>query len=157
MTENELGFRFDTNELKWIHYEGGPRFDYPIDYDIAVLGHQEDVGRLDLLIRWAPDAYCHFHRHVATTTSLVLEGEHHVIDIDVDGNEVHHDVRPAGTYCSGPCGDVHMERGGPEGSLVLFSMHEPTGRMFEVLDADHNVLAENTIESFREQARELAS
>ena len=157
MTEKDLGFRFDINELQWIHYEGGPRFDYPIDYDIAVLGHQEDVGRLDLLIRWAPNAYCHFHRHVATTTSLILEGEHHVIDVDDDGNEVHDDVRPVGTYCSGPGGDVHMERGGPEGSLVLFSMHEPTGRMFEVLDADRNILAETTIESFREQARELAS
>ena len=29
--------------------------------------------------------------------------------------------------------------------------------MFEVLDADHSILAENTIESFIEQARELAS
>ena len=96
MTANNSGFRFDTNDLQWIHYESGPRFDYPIDYDIAVLGHQEDIGRLDLLIRWAPDAYCHFHRHEATTTSLVL-------------------------------------------------------------DADHNILAETTIESFREQARELAS
>ena len=156
MTEKNSGFRFDTGDLRWIHYEGSPRFDYPIDYDIAVLGHDEDLGRLDLLIRWAPDAYCHFHRHVATTTSLVLEGEHHVIDLNDDGNEVYHDIRPAGTYCSGPGGDVHMERGGPEGSLVLFSMHEPTGRMFEVLDAGCNILAENTIESFIEQDRELA-
>ena len=157
MTETIPSFRFDTGDLKWIHYEGSPRFDYPIDYDIAVLGHQEDLGRLDLLIRWAPESYCHFHRHVATTTSLVLEGEHHIIDIDHDGNEVHHDVRPVGTYCSGPGGDMHMERGGPEGSLVLFSMQEPTGRMFDVLDAEHNLLAETTIESFKEQAREFAS
>lgn len=157
MTEQIPSFRFDTGDLKWIHYEGSPRFDYPIGYDIAVLGHQEDLGRLDLLIRWAPESYCHFHRHVATTTSLVLEGEHHVIDIDDDGNEVHHDVRPAGTYCSGPGGDMHMERGGPEGSLVLFSMQEPNGRMFDVLDAERNLLAETTIESFKEQAREFAS
>ena len=157
MNEPTPSFRFDTGDLKWIHYEGSPRFDYPIDYDIAVLGHQDDLGRLDLLIRWAPESYCHFHRHVATTTSLVLEGEHHVIDIDDDGNEVHHDVRPAGTYCSGPGGDMHMERGGPEGSLVLFSMQEPNGRMFDVLDAERNLLAETTIESFKEQARELAS
>lgn len=152
MTSTDPRFQFDTEHLRWIPNKGGPRFDYPIDYDIAVLGHQADLGRLDLIIRWAPDSYCHFHRHVGSTTTLVLEGEHHVIDIDDDGNETHHEVRPAGSYKTGPGGDMHMERGGPEGSLVLFSMYEPSGRMFDVLDADRNVIAVTTIDSLVELA-----
>ena len=123
---------------------------------MAVLGSQPDIGRLDLLIRWAPNSYCHFHRHVAATTTLVLEGEHHVIDIDEDGAEGAHDVRPAGTYRIGPGGDLHMERGGPEGSLVLFSLHEPSGRMFEALDDEHNIFAVTTIESITELSRKYA-
>jgi hypothetical protein len=43
-----------------------------------------------------------------------------------------------------------MERGGPEGAIVLFNLHSPTGVLFETLDADHNILATSTIESMSE-------
>jgi len=109
-------FRFDTSDLRWIENKGSTRYDYPIDYDIAVLGSQQDLGRIDMVIRWAPNSFCHFHRHVGATSTLVLEGEHHVIDVDDDGNEAEVDVRPAGTYRISPGGDMHMERGGPAGA-----------------------------------------
>ncbi len=156
-TTRTAGYRFDTSHLRWLHNGPDQRFDYPIDYDVAVLGSQEDIGRLDLLIRWGPNAYCHFHRHVAATTTLVLEGEHHVIDVDDDGAETTHDVRPAGTYRISPGGDVHMERGGPDGSLVLFSLYEPSGRMFEALDDDHDIFAVTTIESIVALSRKHAA
>ena len=146
----------DYNIDPVIPNKGSARFDYPIDYDIAVMGHDRERGRLDLIIRWAPGAYCHFHRHVASTTTLVLEGEHHVIDVDDEGHEGSTDVRPAGTYRISPGGDQHMEQGGPEGSLVLFSMYEPTGRMFDVLDADRNVIATATIDSLVKLSDQVA-
>ena len=145
-----LSSGIDTSQLTWKKYTADPRFGYPIGYDMAVLGCQPEIGRMDLLIRWAPDSYCHFHRHIGATTTLVLEGEHHVIDLDDDGNEVEHDVRHAGSYRSNSGGDVHMERGGREGSLVLFAMTEPSGRLFELLDDERNVIAVATIESFLE-------
>lgn len=149
--------RFDSDDLTWIENKGSPKYDYLIDYDIAVLGSQADIGRIDLLIRWAPHSFCHFHRHVASTSSLVLEGEHHLYEIDDDGNEVDHEVRPAGTYRMGPGGDRHMEQGGPDGSLVLFSMHEPTGRLFDVLDRNtHELIATATIDSLTTLAAELS-
>lgn len=150
-------FRFDTSELRWIENKGSPRYDYPIDYDIAVLGSQPDLGRIDLLIRWGPESFCHFHRHVAATSTLVIEGEHHVIDVGDPGDDAERDVRRAGSYRISPGGDLHMEQGGPGGSLVLFSMHEPSGRLFEVLDrSTHDVIATTTIETLVDMANEIA-
>lgn len=150
-------YRFDSSHLEWIHYEGGPRFDYHIDYKLAVLGYQEDSGLLDLMIKWAPNSYCHFHRHIAATTTLVLQGEHHVVDLDEDGTETEHHVRPAGTYRHSTGGDLHMEYGGPEGATVLFAMYEPSGHMFDVLDNDHNVIGVSSITELARQADEHAA
>lgn len=141
--------RFDLSDVDWTHMEGGPEFDYPIEFDVAVLGSQPDHGTLDLLVRFAPNSHCHFHRHVAATRTLVLQGEHHVFDVGSDGETIHK-IKPAGTYSQSPAGDIHMERGGPSGAIVLFNLHSPTGVLFETLDADHNVLAQSTIESMSE-------
>jgi hypothetical protein len=138
-------FRFDTAHIEWTHLEGGPEFDYLIDYEIAVLGSQVDNGTLDLLVKFAPNSYCHFHRHCAATTTLVLEGEQHIYETSADGETIHK-VRSAGTYAHSAGGDVHMEQGGPEGALVFFAMHAPDGKVFELLDADRKVLSESNVE-----------
>ena len=51
---------FNLNNLKWMHFEGGPEFDYPINYWLAILGAQPEAGRLDFLVKWEPESYCHF-------------------------------------------------------------------------------------------------
>lgn len=146
-------FNFDTSHVQWTHFDGDG-FDYPIDYSIAVLRAEPATGNVDLLLKWAPNAYCHYHRHVADTTILVLEGEQHVIETSEAGEEIHK-IRTAGEYAHNPGGDVHMERGGPEGAVVFFGMQaHPDGRVFEVLDKDQNVLITSTIEEF---AAQLAS
>ncbi|MGE0424496.1 MAG: hypothetical protein AB7O88_19710 [Reyranellaceae bacterium] len=132
------------DNLDWMWFRGSPRFDYPIDYGLAVLGARPAEGRIDFLGRWKAGAYCHFHRHVGETTTLVLEGEHHVFDI-TDGGE-HHRIRPAGHYAHSPAGDLHMEHAGPDGSLVFFSMRTPDGRVFEVLDKQRTILSVVTID-----------
>lgn len=137
-------FRFDTKKVTFTHMVGGPEFDYLIDYEVAVLGAQPEAGLLDLLIRFAPEAHCHFHRHLADTTILVLEGEQHITDIAPDGTETKK-VRTAGTYAHSPGGDVHMERGGPDGALVFFGLHGADGRLFEHLDRDGNVVSSSTV------------
>ena len=65
---------FDNENLKWRRFVGDDSFDYPIDYEASLLSIRDD-GHVDLLYRWAPNSYCHFHRHTAETTSTVLEGE----------------------------------------------------------------------------------
>ena len=89
------------------------------------------------------------------TTTIVLEGEHHVVDIDENGKETQHQVRPAGTYRHSPGGDVHMEFAGPEGATVFFAMCEPNGHLFDLLDKDCNVIGSSTIAEFAKQAAEL--
>jgi hypothetical protein len=140
-------FHFDTSQIEWTHFQGSPRFDYPIDYAVAVLAAQPELGALDLLVKWAPNAYCHFHRHLAATTTLVLAGEQHIRETGPDGEAVHI-VRTAGDYARSPGGDVHMERAGPDGLMVFFGMQSADGRLFETLDKDHNVLATATIENW---------
>ena len=72
---------------EWLHFGADPRFEYPIDYAIRILGWSPDTQTVDFLGRWAPHAYCHFHRHLGATTSLVLEGEHHTVET-VAGRQV---------------------------------------------------------------------
>jgi len=141
----ESNFHFPTQGIQWVHLKGEPELDYAVDYKLAVLGCQPELGSLDLMIEFAPNSHCHFHRHVAATTTLVLEGQQHVFET-TDAGDTIHKVRNAGDYATSPGGDVHMERGGPEGALVFFSFQSPTGDLFELLDKDRNIIGKTTIE-----------
>ncbi|MBK6657656.1 MAG: hypothetical protein IPG43_05665 [Proteobacteria bacterium] len=136
---------FPTGAITWQRLVGDANFDYPIDYWVAVLGGDAAAGRIDFLIKWEAHAYCHFHRHLGATTTLVLEGELHVEDIDGDTRA--HRVRPLGDFARKDGGDVHMEYGGAEGAVVLFSMQADDGRLFDILDKDMNVLGVVTVEN----------
>ena len=138
----------NNENLKWRRYTEGDAFDYPIDYSDAVLDVRED-GRLEILVKWEPNCYCHFHRHTAETSSLVLEGELLVTDIDIEtGKEIGQRVRVAGDFAHKQPGDVHMEQGGANGALVLFNIYAPSeeGKLAESLDKDGCVISTSTIE-----------
>jgi hypothetical protein len=144
-------YNFDADEIEWTHIED-PEAGYPCDYQLAVLDSDASTGRLDLIVKWPPNSYCHFHRHVADTTIIVLQGEQHIIEIAADGTEGEHKVRPAGTYASSRGGDAHMEHGGPEGATVFFALQSADGRLFETLDKDMNVLATSTVAEMANQS-----
>jgi hypothetical protein len=142
----EFATAYPARELEWVRVTGTPRFDYPIDYEVAVLHVDAAAGRIDFLSRWAPHAYCHYHRHVGETSLLVLEGEHNVVE--TKANEIIHKKRRPGFFATNPGGDVHMEYGGPEGTLVYFSCKAVDGKLFDVLDKHEKVLNTATIEDF---------
>ena len=132
---------FDNDSLKWRRFVGDDNFDYPIDYEAALLSIRDD-GHVDLLYRWAPNSYCHFQRHTAETTSTVLAGELHVVTIDPNtGEELETKIRKAGDYAHKEPGDVHMERGGPEGALVLFNLQAIDNSLAESLTQDGAVIS----------------
>ena len=138
----------NNENLKWRRYTEGDAFDYPIDYSDAVRDVRED-GRLEILVKWEPNCYCHFHRHTAETSSLVLEGELLVTDIDIEtGKEIGQRVRVAGDFVHKQPGDVHMEQGGANGALVLFNIYAPSeeGKLVESLEKDGSVTSTSTIE-----------
>lgn len=138
----------NNENLKWRRYTEGDAFDYPIDYSDTVLDVRED-GRLEILVKWEPNCYCHFHRHTAETSSLVLEGELLVTDIDIEtGKDIGQRVRGAGDFVHKQPGDVHMEQGGANGALVLFNIYAPSeeGKLVESLEEDGSVISTSTIE-----------
>lgn len=135
---------FKTGDINWHHLLGGPNFDFPIDYWIAVLGGNVADGRIDFLVKWEPESYCHFHRHLSSSTTLVLEGEHHLVE--TTPTETVHKVRQAGHFARSKGGDLHMEYGGAQGTVVLFSMQADDGRLFDVLDKEMNLLTTTTVE-----------
>jgi hypothetical protein len=145
-TVAEFSETFPQDDLKWARVTGSPRFDYPIDYSVAVLHVDEEAGRIDFLSRWESDSYCHYHRHVGVTSLLVLEGEHHVVENK--DHETVHKIRKPGFFATNPGGDVHMEYGGPEGTLVYFSCQAVDGALFDVMDRDGRVLKTATVEEF---------
>ena len=145
-TAAEFADVFPDDQLNWFRVTGSKRFDYPIDYDVAVLHVDENEGRIDFLSRWAPDHYCHYHRHLGETSLLVLEGEHHVVETK-DFEKVHK-IRQPGFFATNAPGDLHMEYGGPEGTLVYFSCKAVGGALFDVVDQNGTVLKTATVEDF---------
>lgn len=137
---------YPDDNLNWVQITGTPRFDYPIDYWVAVLLVDEQDGRIDFLSRWEPNSYCHYHCHLGETSLLVLEGEHHVVE--TKNCETVHKTRQPGFFATNPAGDVHMEYGGPEGTLVYFSCNAIDGKLFDVMDKNGKVLRTATVEDF---------
>lgn len=135
---------FDLEAVQWMHLEGGPEFDYPIDYFYAVASADAARGRVEFLVKWAPNAYCHYHRHLGETTVTILQGEQHLHE--TRPFETVHKVRQAGFTGRLPDGETHMEHGGAQGMTILFSIHAPDGRLFDLLDQAGNTLLTVTID-----------
>ncbi len=141
-----------NEDLNWKRFQGGDDFDYPIDYSAALLNVNKD-GHVDILYRWEPNCYCHFHRHTAEVSSTVLKGELHVIDIDLaSGKETGTKIRNAGDYAHKEPGDVHMEKAGPNGALVLFNLYAPNGILAESLSIDGTVIRKATVDQLLKKA-----
>lgn len=138
------------DKLNWFRVTGSKRFDYPIDYWVAVLNVDEANSRIEFLSRWEPNHYCHYHRHIGETSVLVLEGEHNVVE--ETETETIHKTRTPGFFATNPGGDLHMEYGGPEGTLVYFNCQAEGGRLFDVLDREGTVLNTATVEDFTSAA-----
>lgn len=140
---------FSISDVDWQIYGADTRFNYPIGYSGALLSY-DGQGHIDLVYRWEPGKYCHFHRHLCEVRSTVLKGSLDVLTFE-DGIEVSHVERRAGNYAYMPKGDVHMERGGSEGATVLFNLYAPDGQLTDMLDEQGNTLKTLTIESVLKQ------
>jgi len=131
MKENLL----QQENLTWAHYSEDADYPFPVSYCGTILDI-DDAGHISVLYRWDPECFCHFHRHLCATTSLVLEGELHVKTFE-NGELVDTTIRRVGDYAKKPPGDVHMEQGGPDGQLT------------EQLDKDGNTLRTLTTDQLR--------
>jgi hypothetical protein len=140
--------KLDSERFAWREVTGSAESSYPIHHDMCILGYDRDAGTLDLMIRFDDKGgHCQAHRHISTTSVLVLEGEQHLDELRPGGERVHK-VRTAGTHHL-MTGDQfpHLERGGPEGAVLFFSHHSDDGRLYEIVDDAGNVVSTVTIDS----------
>jgi len=138
----------NPDRCKWREVTGEPGQTIKIRHDYTILGYDLAAGTLDMLVRWAGDGgHCPIHRHVSTTTVLVIAGEQHLWDLHPDGSRGAERVRRAGDYAL-TVGDAlpHLERGGPEGGVVFFGNHSSDGRLYEVYDERGKFVIDVTME-----------
>ena len=134
--------KLDSERFAWRQITGSENSSYPIHHDLCILGYDRDAGTIDLMIRFDDKGgHCQAHRHITTTSVLVLEGEQHLDELRPGGERVHK-VRTAGAH--------HLttgERGGPDGAVLFFSHHTDDGRLYEIVDDAGSVLSTVTIDS----------
>ncbi len=134
-------YSFDTSNVVWRDFITPGSYYHLLNVDV-------DARTVDMLIKFEPDAQCLYHRHVAATTSLVLEGDLHIYDQTAAG--VVHKIKPAGTFSSGAVDEIHIEGGGLDGVIVYFGMRGDTDVIYELLDNDLKLKRSITVQDFAE-------
>lgn len=126
---------FDFDAVEWRRVTDPEETAYKIDFEFSLLGYDVPSGRLDMLLRYATGrGHCRRHRHVASTMTMVLEGEQHLHEMQPDGTSKYI-FRKKGDYAlANPDALPHAESGGDDGGTVLLSMYAPDGVLFEYFD-----------------------
>ena len=125
---------FELNSVKWRRITDPNCKAFLVDFEYSLLGYDTPTGRLDMLLRYGKGGHCRLHRHVASTVTLVLEGDQILKEIGADGSSraIH---RKKGDYALAPADALpHIEHGGENGGTVLLSMTAPDGILFEYFD-----------------------
>ena len=125
---------FDLDAVEWRRIVDTSSKEFLVDFEYSLLGYDLSVGRLDMLLRYGKGGHCRRHRHVASTVTLVLEGEQFLTEQQPDGTSlsVH---RKKGDYALATADAYpHIEHGGENGGTVMLSMTAPTGVLFEYFD-----------------------
>lgn len=138
-------FNFDAATVEW-----GDFFTHGTYY--RILNVDLKAGAADMLVKFEPNSQCMYHRHAATTSTLVLEGELRVRE-QVDGAEVVK-VKAAGSYSYGGEGEVHIEGSGEEQAIIFFGMRTDTDVIYELLNEDLTLRRAVTVADFDRDWRE---
>ncbi len=130
-----LATRFDPASVEWRRVTDPACTEYKIDFEYSLLGYDLANGRLDMLLRYATErGHCRRHRHVASTLTLVLDGEQHLLEMQPDGSNKSISRRKGDYALASPDALPHVERGGDMGGTILLSMTAPDGILFEYFD-----------------------
>jgi len=133
-------FHFDNGKIKWKEFvtEGC----YYRILNVNIPAHSTDF-----LVKFEPGSRCLYHRHVAPTTSLVLEGALHVLEQMPDGKEVRK-IKPAGTFSSGAENEIHIEGAEGDGAIVYFSLRGTDDHIYDLLNTDLTLRKAITTQDF---------
>jgi hypothetical protein len=123
--------QFDDRNIEWRELAG---FKHML---VSIFFVDKAKNLVDLLIKFDPNEKVLLHRHLADTNTFVIEGDHVIYEPDGRVRE----VRPVGRYTFGTGRDAHDEGGGPNGCILYYSVRGETDALFDMLDANLNVVA----------------
>ena len=129
-----ISTRFDLTNVEWRRVLDNSDPAFYIDFEYSLLGYDLPSGRLDMLLRYGKGGHCRRHRHLASTVTLVLEGEQFLTELLPDGTTktIH---RKKGDYALASADALaHDEHGGPDGGTIMLSMTAVDGLLFEYFD-----------------------
>jgi hypothetical protein len=136
-----LNSLFDDTHIAWQTLTGFEHLHYSI-LDIDV-----EHTIIDVLFKFAAHQQIVLHRHMVLNKTFVLQGEHILYHADGQVKE----VRAVGSYTSSAASaEPHREGGGDMDAIVLFSIRGGTGLLYEILDAELNVMATLSMQDFVE-------
>ncbi len=125
-------YGFDDKNVEWRGFGGLEGL------EASVLHVDLKNHLVEFLIKFAHNAKAIPHCHLAPVFTFVIEGDHVIYETDGSVRE----VRPVGRFtASGVDGDVHDEGGGPDGCTLLYSVRGDGAALFDMMDADLNVVA----------------
>ena len=119
---------------------------------LAVYHIDEARKIVDFVIKYEPNERIVTHRHLAQTSTLVIQGEHRIYEPNGELKE----VRTVGGYTSSAPAEPHSEGGGAEGAVVFYSLRADDHALFELFDDDQKLIASLGIADFAEFARNAA-
>lgn len=144
-THRDQAFRFDASTVEWGDFFTDGTFYRILNVDLA-------AGTADMIVKFEPNSQCMYHRHAATTQTLVLQGELRVRE-QIDGKEVIK-VKPAGSFSYGGEGEIHIEGSGDEEAIIFFGMRTDTDVIYELLNEDLSLRRAVTVADFDRDWRE---
>ena len=135
-----MAMQIVLSTLNWVRQQDFSDPAHPVDTSTAVVGGDIAAGRIDFFSKWEPGTYCPLHRHLADTVSIVVEGDHYIEEVDGSRR-----MRLPQHYACTPKDELHWEYGGPEGSIVFFSVTSREGGVFELVHPDGRSLGTITV------------
>lgn len=133
-------FLYDTSNVAWRDFITPGTYYKMLNVDL-------EAKQADMLVKFDAKSQCMYHRHVATTTTLVLEGELVVREQGEDGKEVIK-VKPAGSYSIGGEDEIHIEGSGDEPCIIFFSMRTKGDDIYQLLNNDLTLKKNITVADF---------
>ena len=132
-------FLYDSSNIDWRDFITDGCYYKLLNVDL-------EARQADMIVKFDPNSKCMYHRHTATVTTLVLEGEQVLREVTDAGEVIR--IKPAGSYSIGGVGEVHVEGSGDETLILFFSMRTDGEVIYELLNDDLTLRKAITVEDF---------
>lgn len=132
-------YLFDDRHIQWQTLANFEHLQY------SILDIDEPNKIIDVLFKFSARQQIVLHRHKVLNKTFVIQGEHRLYEANGRLKE----SRKVGSYTSSsPSDEPHREGGGDEDVIVLFSIRDCDGVLYEILDDELNVVGTLAMQDF---------